>query len=330
MRYRVLLETDEDGMIVAEVHGAAWAVSLKESDAGRSCCSERQAKRSPATCESLNKHGATCAAGDLRGGSGGLHSSKLPVVSGKDVKLKLGYSATYRPDAALQVVAMTFGLPAIPMRRSTSTFCCQASIERMCGADSWTLVRECYHGVGRKTAFGADFAMLKTALPSIRSIPSDWLRDCNSFLLSAVCHLVALVLLALLDDAEQQGLVATSQLFAQMSDGVDAPLGGGDSLDDSLGSFKVEPEEAASRPDRSRSSTRRARWRRAPPPSSRRSTRLPPAGSKASRSATAAGRRSRAAAAMAAAAPSSSASAARAASFVYVVDVSGSMNEEGK
>jgi hypothetical protein len=86
--------------------------------------------------------------------------------------------------------------------------------------------------------------MLKTALPSFRSIPSDWLRDANSFLLSAVFHLVALLFLALSMMSSEKGW-SDLQLFAQMSDGVDAPLGGGDSLEDSLGSFKVEPEQAA-------------------------------------------------------------------------------------
>ncbi len=86
--------------------------------------------------------------------------------------------------------------------------------------------------------------MWKAALPSIRSIPSDWLRDCNSFLLSALCHLVALVLLALLSMSTNKGW-SDLQLFAQMSDGFDAPAGGGDTLDDSLGQFHVEPEETA-------------------------------------------------------------------------------------
>ena len=86
--------------------------------------------------------------------------------------------------------------------------------------------------------------MLKTALPAVRSIPAGWLQDCNSFLASAICHLVALVLLALLLMPSKKGW-SDLELFAQMSDGVEAPLGGGDSLEDSLGSFKVEPEEAA-------------------------------------------------------------------------------------
>jgi hypothetical protein len=88
---------------------------------------------------------------------------------------------------------------------------------------------------------GRVIAMWKAALPSI---PSDWLRDANSFLLSAVFHLAALVLLALLlmsNDKAWKGL----ELVAQMSDGMDAPLGGGEQLDDSLGSFKVEPQAAA-------------------------------------------------------------------------------------
>lgn len=78
----------------------------------------------------------------------------------------------------------------------------------------------------------------------MRSIPTDWLRDCNSFLLSALCHLVLLVLLALLIMAPEAGS-SRLELFAQL-DGVDAPLGGGEALDDSLGKFTVEPEETAS------------------------------------------------------------------------------------
>ena len=87
-------------------------------------------------------------------------------------------------------------------------------------------------------------AMSKAALPSIRSIPTDWLRDANSFLLSAIFHLTALVLLALLMMRSDKGW-SDLQLFAQMNDGVDAPLGGGEALDESLGRFQVEPQEAA-------------------------------------------------------------------------------------
>ena len=86
--------------------------------------------------------------------------------------------------------------------------------------------------------------MWKAALPFVRSIRSDWLRDCNSFLLSAICHLVALVLLALLTMSADKGL-SDLLLLAQMSDGLDAPLGGGEALDDSLGEFQVEPVDAA-------------------------------------------------------------------------------------
>lgn len=86
--------------------------------------------------------------------------------------------------------------------------------------------------------------MLKSALPSLRSIPADWLRDANSFLVSAVVHLVALLILALVMMSGGNGF-SDLKLFAQMSDGVDTPLGGADSLDDSLGSFQIEPEEAA-------------------------------------------------------------------------------------
>jgi hypothetical protein len=86
--------------------------------------------------------------------------------------------------------------------------------------------------------------MLKAALPPLPEMRSDWVRDFNSFLLSAICHLVALVLLALLVMAPKNG-AGRLELFAQMSDGADAPLGGGDSLDDSLGDFKLEPDEPA-------------------------------------------------------------------------------------
>lgn len=86
--------------------------------------------------------------------------------------------------------------------------------------------------------------MWKVALPSAGSLRSDWLRDCNSFLLSAVCHLVALVLLALLLMPASTGW-NDLRLTAQMLDGVDAPLGGGDAPDESLGKFQVEPDDAA-------------------------------------------------------------------------------------
>lgn len=86
--------------------------------------------------------------------------------------------------------------------------------------------------------------MLKSVLPSLRSIPADWLRDANSFLVSAVVHLVALLIMALAMMTSSKGL-GDLQLFAQMGDGVDAQLGGGDSLDDSLGSFQAETEDAA-------------------------------------------------------------------------------------
>jgi len=86
--------------------------------------------------------------------------------------------------------------------------------------------------------------MWKAPPPSARSIRPDRLRDFNSFLLSALCHLVALVLLALLIMSPDVGR-SRLELFAQMNDGVDAPLGGGDALDKSLGDFHVEPEDAA-------------------------------------------------------------------------------------
>ncbi len=86
--------------------------------------------------------------------------------------------------------------------------------------------------------------MWKAAFPTLRSIRSDYLRDCNAFLLSAVCHLIAFVLLALLLVSPDAGR-SRLELFAQMSDGVDTPIGGGDAFDKSLGEFKVEPEDAA-------------------------------------------------------------------------------------
>jgi hypothetical protein len=86
--------------------------------------------------------------------------------------------------------------------------------------------------------------MWKAALPALRSIRSDYLRDCNAFLLSAFCHLVAFVLLALLFVSPDVGQSRLA-LFAQINDGYDAPLGGGDALDESLGEFKVEPDTAA-------------------------------------------------------------------------------------
>lgn len=86
--------------------------------------------------------------------------------------------------------------------------------------------------------------MWKAALPTVRSIRSDWLRDCNSFLLSAVFHLLAFVLLALLFVSPDVGR-SRLELLAQMNDGFDAPLGGGDAFDESLGEFQVEPDDAA-------------------------------------------------------------------------------------
>lgn len=86
--------------------------------------------------------------------------------------------------------------------------------------------------------------MVKAALASVRSLDADWLRDANSFLLSAIIHLVALVLLALLMMQNDKGWGGLN-LVAQMADGTDSPLGGGDSLDDTLGSFQVETEDAA-------------------------------------------------------------------------------------
>ncbi len=86
--------------------------------------------------------------------------------------------------------------------------------------------------------------MLKAALPEVPEIRTDSLRDANSFLLSAICHLVALVLLGLFSMSTDTGWTDL-KLFAQMGDGVDAPLGGDDSLDDELGKFKVELDPLA-------------------------------------------------------------------------------------
>jgi hypothetical protein len=85
--------------------------------------------------------------------------------------------------------------------------------------------------------------MIKSALTSLRTIPSDWLRDANSFLLSALCHLVALVLLALLTMSTNNGL-GDLELFAQIADGYDSPAGS-EALDDSLAEFQVEQVDAA-------------------------------------------------------------------------------------
>ncbi|MGD9635470.1 MAG: hypothetical protein AB7G28_05155 [Pirellulales bacterium] len=87
--------------------------------------------------------------------------------------------------------------------------------------------------------------MVKAALASVRSIDSEWLRDANSFLVSAIIHLVALVLLALLMMTNDKGWSGLN-LVAQMADGIDAPLGSGESFDESIGSFQVETEDAAS------------------------------------------------------------------------------------
>jgi hypothetical protein len=86
--------------------------------------------------------------------------------------------------------------------------------------------------------------MMKAALASVRSLDADWLRDANSFLVSAIVHLVALVLLALLMMTNDKGWSGLN-LMAQMADGTDAALGGGESLDDTLGNFKVETDDAA-------------------------------------------------------------------------------------
>lgn len=97
---------------------------------------------------------------------------------------------------------------------------------------------------GKSRVVGRHFAMMKAALTSVRSLDPDWLRDANSFLVSAIVHLVALVLLALLMMTNDKGWSGLN-LMAQMADGPDASLGGVDSLDDSLGSFQVETEDAA-------------------------------------------------------------------------------------
>jgi hypothetical protein len=76
------------------------------------------------------------------------------------------------------------------------------------------------------------------------SLDAEWLRDANSFLVSAIVHLVALVLLALLMMSADKGWPGL-ELMAQMSDGVDADLSQGDTLDESLGSFQMEPDDAA-------------------------------------------------------------------------------------
>lgn len=86
--------------------------------------------------------------------------------------------------------------------------------------------------------------MMKAALASVRSLDSDWLRDANSFLLSAIIHLVALVLLALLMMSNDKGWSGLN-LIAQMAEGTNGPQGGADSFDDSVGSFQVETEDAA-------------------------------------------------------------------------------------
>lgn len=86
--------------------------------------------------------------------------------------------------------------------------------------------------------------MMKAALASVRSLDSDWLRDANSFLVSAIVHLVALVLLALLMMQSDKGWSGLN-LMAQMADGTEGPQGGVDAFDNSLGSFQVETEDAA-------------------------------------------------------------------------------------
>src|SRR3990172_5684680 len=84
--------------------------------------------------------------------------------------------------------------------------------------------------------------MWKAALPSIRS---EWLRDVNAILLSAVCHLVALVALGLLAMASDKSWSDVT-LVAQITDGFDAPVGGGDdSLDDELAHFTVTLDASA-------------------------------------------------------------------------------------
>jgi hypothetical protein len=101
-----------------------------------------------------------------------------------------------------------------------------------------------WSGEGSSSIPGRCLAMSKSALSSPQPVPAEWLRDCNSFLASAICHLVALVLLALLLMPNKKGW-SDIELFAQMGDGVEATQGGGDSLDDSLGSFKVDTDDAA-------------------------------------------------------------------------------------
>lgn len=87
--------------------------------------------------------------------------------------------------------------------------------------------------------------MSNSALPSDRS---DWLRDCNSFLVSAVFHLTALVALGLLSVALDRDWPGV-ELYAQVTDGQDTPLTA-DQIED-LSQFElVSDSSAAMGPER--------------------------------------------------------------------------------
>jgi hypothetical protein len=83
--------------------------------------------------------------------------------------------------------------------------------------------------------------MQRFSLPPIRP---GWLEDLNSFLFSAICHLVALVVLGLLSLSNQRGWTEI-KLLAQISDGYDAPTGGNDLLQDDLAQFALAGDESA-------------------------------------------------------------------------------------
>ena len=83
--------------------------------------------------------------------------------------------------------------------------------------------------------------MLKSALSPIRS---DRLLDLNAFLLSAVCHLVALVGLGLIAMAPDRSW-SDVKLLAEIADGYDEPVGGDNALQDDLSEFTLAQDDAA-------------------------------------------------------------------------------------
>lgn len=76
-----------------------------------------------------------------------------------------------------------------------------------------------------------------------------WLKDLNSFLLSAVCHLLVLIALGLLSVAASRSWQGI-ELRAQLSDGLDAPAGDELALEETAKFELVQDESSAVDPPR--------------------------------------------------------------------------------